>query len=210
MTAMSRDTKFTFLNGALNGALTTHPSFENALHIRSESDRICLGEMLHRTRRICPMAEMGHDEPSWLARRHGRTPSTTRHNHCDAVDFSVVHNSRPERLQQDPLTDWIIRSRSSRSVVPPEPSRLLRCRGGRSCASAVSKCNRWTKPQREACALECASSSSGFRGPHPDAAHHARAVERNLRRHGCHAGGLSILAPRRKGASWRQRGEIDR
>src|SRR5262245_4643030 len=34
-------------------------------------------------------AQSGHKEPSQLARRHGRSPSTTGHDRCIAVDFLV-------------------------------------------------------------------------------------------------------------------------
>src|SRR5262245_10382445 len=46
--------------------------------------------MMHRNRSGVTMSQLGQGEPSPPTRRYGRSPSTTGHDRCTGIDFSVV------------------------------------------------------------------------------------------------------------------------
>jgi hypothetical protein len=59
--------------------------------ILAEHVRNCSGAV-STTHCLCP--EGGHEEACQPSHRYDRSFSTTGHNHCSAVDFSVVHTRR--------------------------------------------------------------------------------------------------------------------
>jgi hypothetical protein len=69
---------------------------------------------------------MGQQEPYRPACRHGRRPSTTGHNRCGAVEFSVVPEGDipllPDRIlegRSEPNSVWSgLRHKKANDVVP--------------------------------------------------------------------------------------------
>jgi len=119
-----------------------------------------------------PMSHVGHEEPSRLARSHGRSPSTTGHNRCSTVGLSVALRaamrfpsrlrflgvasfSRPASLSRLTRTSWEP-ALPAPLVLAPKARVVLTAELGRHCKLALemkrtasSRCLGTGRPSRK-------------------------------------------------------------